>query len=142
MSSLESLFCHIDDFCKCFEHQWKKRQVPEGKTTRQRTKSLCLSEIMTILVSFHQNHYRNFKHYYIDHVAVYWLDAFPQLPSYQRFIAWIPSTLIPLCVYLKHCSGQCTGTGFIVFLEKKFLMDWLLGERLQLIGFLALNFIQ
>ncbi len=113
MSILESLFCHIDDFCKCFEPQWKKRLLTEGKKTRQRTRILCLSEIMTILVSFHQNHYRNFKHYYTDHVAVYWRDAFPHLPSYQRFIEWIPSTLIPLCVYLKHCSGQCTGTGFI-----------------------------
>lgn len=25
---------------------------------------------------------------------------------------WIPSTLIPLCVYLKHCFGKCTGSGF------------------------------
>lgn len=43
----------------------------------------------------------------------YWSDAFPFLPSYQRFIEWIPSTLIPLCVYLKHCFGKCTGIGFI-----------------------------
>ena len=94
MSILESLFCHIDDFCKCFEPQWKKRLLTEGKKTRQRTRILCLSEIMTILVSFHQNHYRNFKHYYTDHVAVYWRDAFPHLPSYQRFIEWIPSTQV------------------------------------------------
>jgi hypothetical protein len=26
---------------------------------------LTLSEIMTILIAFHQNHYRNFKHFYL-----------------------------------------------------------------------------
>ena len=69
----------------------------------------------------HQHHYRNFKHYYIDHVSVYWANAFPQLPawrvtrhaSYQRFIEWIPQTLMPLCVYLKQCFGAGTGISFI-----------------------------
>lgn len=41
------------------------------------------------------------------------LTAFPKLPSYQRFVQWIPSTIIPLCVYLKHCFGNCTGISFI-----------------------------
>jgi len=68
---------------------------------------------MTILIAFHQNHYRNFKYFYLNQVKQYWSDAFPGLPSYQRFIEWIPSTLIPLCVYLKHCFGQCTGISFI-----------------------------
>jgi transposase len=68
---------------------------------------------MTILVAFHQNHYRNFKHYYMDHVQVYWREEFPTLPSYQRFVEYIPSTMLPLCVYLKHCFGQCTGISFI-----------------------------
>jgi len=81
--------------------------------TRKRERSLCLSEVMTILVAFHQNHYRNFKHYYLDHVCVYWRTEFPGLPSYQRFVEWIPSTLLPLCVYLKHCFGQCSGISFI-----------------------------
>lgn len=26
---------------------------------------------------------------------------------------WMPSTLIPLCVYLKRCFGNCTGIGFV-----------------------------
>ncbi|WP_242056403.1 MULTISPECIES: transposase [unclassified Nostoc] len=68
---------------------------------------------MTILIAFHQNHYRNFKHFYLNHVKQQWSCAFPAVPSYQRFIEWIPSTLIPLCVYLKHCFGSCTGIGFI-----------------------------
>lgn len=113
MFSLDALFCHVDDFCQAFEAQWQKRLMKHGGIKRNRTKSLCLSEIMTILIAFHQNHYRNFKYFYLNQVKKYWSDAFPGLPSYQRFIEWIPSTLIPLCVYLKHCFGQCTGISFI-----------------------------
>jgi hypothetical protein len=68
---------------------------------------------MTILVGFHQQHYRNFKHYYLDHVCVYWQAAFPGLVSYQRFVEWMPSALLPLCAYLKHCFGRCSGISFI-----------------------------
>lgn len=113
MSSLEELFCDIDDFCTYFEAKWRSQLLGHGVTIRKRARSLYLSEIMTILVAFHQNHYRNFKHYYIDCVSVYWRDAFPKLPSYQRFVEWIPSTLLPLCVYLKRCCGQCTGISFL-----------------------------
>ncbi|AFZ28686.1 transposase IS4 family protein [Gloeocapsa sp. PCC 7428] len=113
MFSLEALFCHVDDFCKAFEAQWHKKLLSHGGIKRNRSKGLCWSEIMTILIAFHQNHYRNFKYFYLNQVKRYWSDAFPGLPSYQRFIEWLPSTLIPLCVYLKHCFGKCTGIGLI-----------------------------
>jgi transposase len=85
----------------------------EGVQHRQRQRSLSLSEVMTILVSFHQQHYRNFKAFYCQHVSVYWRSAFPRLVSYNRFVEWMPSALLPLCVYLKHCFGSCTGISFI-----------------------------
>ena len=113
MSSLEEMFCHIDDFCQTFEPQWQATLIGNGLRQRQRRRSMSLSEIMTILVTFHQQSYRNFKHFYQKHVCCYWHREFPGLPSYQRFIDWIPSTLMPLCVYLKHCFGQCSGISFI-----------------------------
>ncbi len=113
MLSLDALFCHVDDFCSCFEAQWRKKLLNHGAIKRFRAKNLCLSEIMTILIAFHQNHSRNFQHFYLNHVKQQWHLAFPGLPSYQRFVEWIPSTLIPLCVYLKHCFGHCTGIGFV-----------------------------
>jgi hypothetical protein len=113
MFSLEALFCHVDDFCQVFEEQWRKKLLSNGGIRRNRKRSLCLSEIMTILVAFHQTNYRNFKYFYLNQVKQQWSHAFPGLPSYQRFIEWIPSTLIPLCVYLKHCCGRCTGISFI-----------------------------
>jgi hypothetical protein len=113
MDSLEELFCHIDDFCQQFEPKWHRLLLGEGVQHRQRQRSLSLSEVMTILVSFHQQHYRNFKAFYCQHVSVYWRSAFPRLVSYNRFVEWMPSALLPLCVYLKHCFGSCTGISFI-----------------------------
>ncbi len=113
MFSLDALFCDVDDFCLVFEPEWQKKLLSHGGIKRRRAKNLCLSEIMTILIAFHQNHYRNFKHFYLDYVKQHWHLAFPGLPSYQRFVEWTPSTLIPLCVYLKRCFGNCTGIGFV-----------------------------
>jgi hypothetical protein len=91
MSSLEALFWYIDDFCQKFEPHWHSQLLGQGIQTRKRDRSLFLSEIMTILVTFHQNYYRNFKHYYLDHVRIYWRDSFPGLPSYRKFGFKTPS---------------------------------------------------
>jgi hypothetical protein len=74
---------------------------------------MSLSEILTILIAFHQEGYRNFKGYYTKKVCQDWASAFPKRVSYQRFIDWLPSTLIPLCAYLRRCFGSCTGISFI-----------------------------
>lgn len=113
MTSLEELFCHIDDFCQIFEPKWQNTLIGNGVRHRRRSRCLQLSEVMTILVSFHQHACRNFKHFYQNHVCRYWRAEFPQLPSYQRFVDWIPSTLMGLCVYLKHCFGRCSGISFV-----------------------------
>jgi hypothetical protein len=66
MFSLEDLFCHIDDFCQQFDPWWKRRLLDGGAYRRVRRRSLSLSEIMTILVRFHQSSYRNFKHFSLN----------------------------------------------------------------------------
>jgi hypothetical protein len=57
MFSLDALFCDVDDFCLVFEPEWQKKLLNYGGIKRCRAKSLCLSEIMTILIAFHQNHF-------------------------------------------------------------------------------------
>ncbi len=54
MFSLDELFCHVDDFCQKFEAQWHKTLLKHGGIKRVRAKSMCLSEIMTILIAFHK----------------------------------------------------------------------------------------
>ena len=69
---------------------------------------------MTILIHFHQSHYRNFKTYYTNYVLERLHGDFPGLVSYTRFVEYIPSVLMPLCVYLRRsCFGLCTGISFM-----------------------------
>jgi hypothetical protein len=91
---------------------FKASQLTEGKQ-RQRAGQLCASEIMTILIHFHQSHYRTFKAYYTEHVQVYLTSEFPHLVSYSRFVALIPTMLVPLLAYLQSRYGACTGISFI-----------------------------
>jgi Transposase DDE domain len=68
---------------------------------------------MTILIAFHQSAYRNFKAFYPEKVKNHWQSAFPALVSYHRFVEWMPTALVPLCAYLRHCFGRCTGISFM-----------------------------
>jgi len=114
MDSLLELFCDVDDFCQTFEPLWNRQQLEIGEKKRQRTRSLSISEIMTILIAFHQSHYRDFKAYYCEQVSKNWHQEFPGLVSYTRFVEYIPSVVIPLVGYLRtRCLGRCSGISFI-----------------------------
>jgi hypothetical protein len=110
MSVLE-LFCAVDDFCKVFEPAWQSHRL--GQAERQRASGLCLSEVMTIVIHFHQSHYRDFKHYYTDYVQVYLRAEFPGLVSYGRFVELMQRAVVPLAVYLRACFGRCSGIAFV-----------------------------
>jgi transposase len=112
MSVLE-LFCHVDDFCQQFLPSYQAHLLADGGRQRQRARSLSASEIMTLLILFHQSHYRDFKAFYTQHVLKYLRAEFPGLVSYTRFVEFIPSVLFPLCAYLRHCRGTCTGISFL-----------------------------
>ena len=111
--SLLELFCAVDEFCRQWEPGWRRQQLAQGQRQRQRRRQLCLSEVMTILIAFHSSGYRNFKTYYREQVCRYWHAEFPSLVSYQRFVEFIPSTLLPLCAYLRTGLGSCTGISFL-----------------------------
>jgi len=114
MDSLLELFCDVDDFCQKFEPTWNRRLFANGERHRQRQRSLTLSEIMTIVIYFHQSQYRNFKAYYQDYVLQHLRSEFPKQVSYTRFVEFMPSVLIPLSIYLRAaCFGTCSGISFI-----------------------------
>ena len=111
--SLLELFCDVDTFCQTFYPQWEAQLLPSSGGKRHRARSLCPSEIMTILILFHQSHYRDFKAFYTTHVCQHLRAEFPGLVSYTRFVEFMPSVLVPLCAYLRHCMGPCTGISFM-----------------------------
>jgi hypothetical protein len=108
------MFVQVDDFCQVFLPVLEGHLITSGVIQRRRERSLSISEVMTILIHFHQSHYRNFKAYYCEHVLVHLRSEFPGLVSYTRFVDYIPSALLPLCAYFqKMCLGDCTGVSFI-----------------------------
>jgi Transposase DDE domain len=111
--NLLELFCHVDDFTKTFVLPKPEKALPSSKKTRERPLSMNASEIMTILIHFHQERHRDFKTYYQNHVCQYLNAEFPKLPSYQRFVEWIPRALIPLTAYLFAHLGSCSGITFV-----------------------------
>jgi hypothetical protein len=110
--SLLELFCAVDDFWQGFAPRWEQQQLATG-SRRRRTPHLSESEIMTILIHFHQSQYRHFKAYYLGHVAPRLKEEFPNLVSYTRFVELMPRVLLPLLFYFLTCRGQCTGISFV-----------------------------
>lgn len=111
--SLEDLFYDVDEFCRLFLPAWHRQLLTGGTRQRRRTSRLILSEIMTMLIYFHQAQYRNFKAFYLLHLCRHCRGEFPNLLSYHRFVALIPTALMPMCIYLHTRRGQDTGIAFV-----------------------------
>jgi Transposase DDE domain len=112
--NLLELFCHVDDFCQAFAQQHPSKPVLHApKKMRMRTLQMQPSEIMTLLILFHQQRYRDFKTFYTQHVCEYLRAEFPTAPSYNRFVEWIPRCLMPLTAYLFTQLGACSGISFV-----------------------------
>ena len=83
---VSEIFCIADDFCQEFEKESEKTSLKsDEKQHRRRKGQMSDSEIMTILICFHFNTYRNFKHCYLCYVRGYLKDysgteAFSTLP--------------------------------------------------------------
>ncbi len=113
LPNLLSLFCHVDDFCQPFERAQKARQLRVAKPVRNRARSLCTSEVLTIMIAFHQSGFRNFKTFYMGYICPHLKAEFPGLVSYHRFIEFIPASLVSLFAYLHSLFGTCNGVSFI-----------------------------
>jgi hypothetical protein len=72
------------------------------------------SEIITIMIMFHQSHYRDMKAFYINHIQQHCQRDFPHTVSYNRFVELQQKVLIPMAVFLQLCClGKCTGISFM-----------------------------
>jgi len=112
MSILE-IFCDVDDFMLVFDQWLKEHALTEAPSPRGRKANLSMSEVMTIMIWFHQSHYRDFKTFYLNHVCQYMRSEFPKLVSYSRFVDLIPGTLLPICVYMYLTRWRQTGIAFV-----------------------------
>jgi hypothetical protein len=97
---LVALFYLIDEFCKEFEPKWRAQRVASGLAQRNKPYRMSLSEILTVIVHFHQSNHRNFKHYYLDYVSTHLRADFPELVSYSRFVELMSEVTIPMVALL------------------------------------------
>jgi hypothetical protein len=81
-TSILELFCDVDDFCLGLTEHKVWRQLGTGGAKRGPKPTLALSEMMTIIIHFHQSHYRDFKAYYTQHVMVHLRSEFPK-PTFR-----------------------------------------------------------
>nr|WP_223824323.1 hypothetical protein [Candidatus Enterovibrio escacola] len=67
------------DFCQTFLPAWKKHLISFGIKQRYKLSRLSVSEVMTMVIAFHQSGYRDFKTYYIHFICRYLTNEFPEL---------------------------------------------------------------
>ena len=111
-----SIFCELDNFCKEFFAHFEHTSLPcnKKKLRLEPSRSLSLSEIMTICVGFHLSGYRNFKWYYTKFITKNYRKFFPKLVSYNRFVELMPHVAIPLTLFMQSKGkGNCTGISFM-----------------------------
>ena len=107
------LYSVVDDFCKIFMEKWEAKMLSDGVKKRNRFGKMSVSEIMTIVIFFHQSNNRNFKNYYLGLISEHYKNYFPDLLSYARFVSIMKSILVPLCSFVQSLSGEKTGVYFI-----------------------------
>ncbi|MCI6897883.1 MAG: IS982 family transposase, partial [Prevotella sp.] len=113
---ITEIFCIIDDFCQEYDKEIARMSIcePDGRKHRNRKCTMSRSEIMTILICFHFNTFRNFKHYYLFYVKVHLHDLFPKQLSYNRFVELESRVAVEMMLFLQlFCFGRCTGISFI-----------------------------
>ncbi|WP_104399763.1 IS982 family transposase [Vibrio penaeicida] len=113
MNNLDAIFIDVDDFCQAFLPAWEKRLIASGTKQRNKPSRLSVSEVMTLVISFHQSGFRDFKTYYTQFVCRYLTKEFPTLVSYTRRLKLMQSVLVPLCSYLTHRQAKPTGIAFV-----------------------------
>lgn len=109
--SLLELFYDVDSYCVTLPTQLLAQNSGQGK--RGRKASLCRSEIITIMIHFHQSHYRDFKAYYTEPVCKTLSREFPGLVSYTRFVELVVDVLADMTCYLLSRMGKTRGVAFI-----------------------------
>ena len=111
--NLVELYCVVDEFAKEFFPEFEKAQLECGMKQRHKECGLSASEIMTIMIYFHQLRFRDFKTYYTQYVQKHLCAEFPRLVSYNRFVELMPSILLPLCFFIHVQQKTQTGIYFI-----------------------------
>ena len=107
-----ALFCKVDDFLEEFWPQFRKHLIKTG-VERIRSNQMSVSEMITILILFHQSGFRTFKDFYKKSIMKHRTKEFPNTVCYARFIQLIPKILVPLLAFINTLKSSSKGIAFI-----------------------------
>ncbi|EER21993.1 IS982 family transposase, partial [Rickettsia endosymbiont of Ixodes scapularis] len=111
---ITALFYFVDDFCKVAEYWISRSFLPISNKKPTRESKISHSELLTIVLLYHQSPCKNFKYFYMSYLQLY-KSEFVTLPSYTRFIALKPRILTYLVLLLEWYmyQSQTTGVSYI-----------------------------
>jgi hypothetical protein len=116
IAMLDEIYYDVDEFCKKNVEEINKGYKVFNICKKKHPCSLCLSEVMTIIIYYHHSGYRNFKAYYLQGIKGVFNSDFPSAPSYNRFIELMRRAEIPLYLFVKEQCHQSQKTG-IYFID-------------------------
>lgn len=105
-----AIFCFVDDFIQNYDQDLVAINNRKKKTGPKN--SLNLSEVVTILIGFHQSSFDCFKHYYQEIILPHHFDDF-RLVSYEHFTRLIGFALPFLTLLLDSLFEKCDGISFV-----------------------------
>ena len=97
----EPLFTFVDDFIGGFE-PWYERQILSDDKPKHR--QLKLSEVITILLAYHQSEIACFQYFYFD-LMRHGRHLFLDLVSYSRFVHLIKRAFPAFICMMKSVEG-------------------------------------
>lgn len=110
-SKITEIYCLSDDFCKEFTSALSLTTLGHSP---KKEPILSSSEVITIMILFHDKGYRNMKHFYTQYVQKHLTHLFPKTVSYTRFTELMQGVNLPLAMFVKTiCLGNCTGISFV-----------------------------
>ena len=81
-----------------------------GKRKYHRNSTMSKTEVMLIIILFHDSGYRCFKHFYLEKVCNQPRHLFPKVVSYTRIVELEREVAVPLTLFIKKVLlGKCTG---------------------------------
>jgi len=115
-TNLVEIFYIIDEFCKEIYKTMGGHLLSKetSKKARKRAFTMSDSEVITIMIMFHQSRFRDLKAFYTSYIQNHCKNDFPHTVSYNRFVELQQRVLLPMTIFLQLCClGKCTGISFI-----------------------------
>ena len=110
-SKITEIYYLVDSFCKEFDNNLSTKII--GKP-HKRPPILNHSEVISIMILFHDKGYKCMKHFYTQYVQVHLKHLFPKTVSYNRFVELMKSVNLHFSIFIKTlCLGECTGISYI-----------------------------